>query len=57
MLTYGKWLGAFPGAAETARALAPLFTVLENMHISWYFLSIDTMVPIYTMQCDVNDPS
>ena len=46
MLTYGKWLGAFPGAGETARALAPLFTVLENMHICWYFLSIDTMFPI-----------
>ena len=47
MLTYGKWLGAFPGAGETARALAPLFTVFENMHICWYFLSIDTMGPIY----------
>ena len=35
MLTYGKWLGAFPGAGETARALAPLFTVLENKHICW----------------------
>ena len=46
MLTYGKWLGAFPGAGETAHALAPLVTVIENINICLCFLSIDNMVPI-----------